>query len=641
MAEAKKKWLVPREEQLPAFPEREVPLRNEFNVSGISDGAFWEQAEERIYEALKKYAEQVEAGTGFQRRLFAGDAARGFAFIAVCRKRYDVVLMNPPFGDSSLPSKPYLDDTYGDTRGDVYKAFVECFQARLIPASYLGILSSRSGFFLGQSEDWRTRVVLRLFRPIVLADLGSGVLDAMVEVAGYVLRSLSMPEARDLTLSFVPSLEKVERDRQDRFSLPKWQAARDGLKRHQAAAELERLEAAGFIQRCLGDIVRYTPLWQAAKKVTAPPKPVFPPLVCIRVIDQTDKRVGLIDGIDIKTSPQRFIVDPGSFDKVEGAPFCYWVGDRIRNLFCDFPPFASDMRDARVGPSTGDDARRVRCWWEVSPLQNTREKGWASLSKGGSYSPFYFDVHLVVAWDQKRFTYAGFFGRPGRMLEKLESSDCLFRPCLTWPRRTTSGLALRILPAGAVFADKSPVALVKGDSVRDLLAVLGLTSSRAFQGLVALQLAATDAAARSYEVGLIKKAPFPNLGDNIAAIFGEFASRAWRNKRDLDTAQSVSHAFLRPALLAVPGFTLAARAAAWAARVCSIEETVAVIQAEIDDLAFRLYGLDAADRAALTATLDTESTDDAKAGDDEEEAAAPADAPALTADLLALSLIHI
>jgi hypothetical protein len=208
---------------------------------------FWETAEGRLLDALRHYAEQAENGGGFQRRLFAEDAARGFAFIDICSKRYDVALMNPPFGDASLPSKPYIEDTYGDTKGDVYKAFVECFHARLVSAGYLGIISSRTGFFLGQSEDWRTRVVLRLFRPIALADLGSGVLDAMVEVAAYILRNLSEPEARDLTHSIVPVLEKVVRDSQDRFSLPKWQAARGGLKRHQAVAELEHLEAPARI----------------------------------------------------------------------------------------------------------------------------------------------------------------------------------------------------------------------------------------------------------------------------------------------------------------------------------------------------------------------------------------------------------
>ena len=62
---------------------------------------FWETAEERIYAALRDYAEQAENGGGFQRRLFAEDAARGFAFIDVCRKRYDVAVMNPPFGEAS------------------------------------------------------------------------------------------------------------------------------------------------------------------------------------------------------------------------------------------------------------------------------------------------------------------------------------------------------------------------------------------------------------------------------------------------------------------------------------------------------------------------------------------------------------
>ena len=66
---------------------------------------FWVNIEERIYTALRDYAEQAEIGNGYQRRLFAEDAAQGFAFIDVCRKRYDVVVMNPPFGN---PAKKCL-----------------------------------------------------------------------------------------------------------------------------------------------------------------------------------------------------------------------------------------------------------------------------------------------------------------------------------------------------------------------------------------------------------------------------------------------------------------------------------------------------------------------------------------------------
>ena len=76
------------------------------DVTGITDETFWEQAEERIYAALQTYAEQAENGGGYQRRLFADDAARGFAFIDLCRKRFDVALMNPPFGN---PQTQLLD----------------------------------------------------------------------------------------------------------------------------------------------------------------------------------------------------------------------------------------------------------------------------------------------------------------------------------------------------------------------------------------------------------------------------------------------------------------------------------------------------------------------------------------------------
>ena len=94
-------------------------------------------------------------------------------------------------------------------------------------------------------------------------------------------------------------------------------------------------------------------------------------------------------------------------------------------------------------------------------------------------------------------------------------------------------------------------------------------------------------------------------------------------------------------MLVVSGATLADRAAAWAERVHASEETVAAIQAEIDDLAFRLYGFDDTDRAALTATSPPHlagAASRAEAGEEEEEETATAEAPALTADLLAYVL---
>ena len=63
---------------------------------------------------------------------------------------------------------------------------------------------TRTGFFLGQSADWRERVLLRLYRPLFLADFGYGVLDAMVETAAYVIRSLTHQEQKQLIQQLLP-----------------------------------------------------------------------------------------------------------------------------------------------------------------------------------------------------------------------------------------------------------------------------------------------------------------------------------------------------------------------------------------------------------------------------------------------------
>ena len=66
-----------------------------FDLSGVDDESFWDGAEQLILKALSDYAEKTESNSG-QKKLFAEDAAKGFAFIDLCRKRFDVVLMNPP-----------------------------------------------------------------------------------------------------------------------------------------------------------------------------------------------------------------------------------------------------------------------------------------------------------------------------------------------------------------------------------------------------------------------------------------------------------------------------------------------------------------------------------------------------------------
>ncbi len=169
-------------------PEPQPQQQSLFDLSGLDDASFFEGAEKRVLEALQAYAEQAGNGRGLGRRLFAEDTARGFAFIELMRQRYDVVLMNPPFGASSKISNEHIKKAYPRTKNDLYAAFVERGLEILRGKGSLGAITSRTGFFLTSFQKWREEILLQESNFIAMADLGYGVLDAaMVETAAYVL----------------------------------------------------------------------------------------------------------------------------------------------------------------------------------------------------------------------------------------------------------------------------------------------------------------------------------------------------------------------------------------------------------------------------------------------------------------------
>ena len=141
IARAKQQWLTrPKDEQTTLFrvEKKQEWQTGLYSFKGITDESFWDLAEHNVLEALHTYTRQVTTnGAGYQRRLFAEDAERGFAFIELCQKQYDVVLMNPPFGAASKPSKNYIDKTYPRTKNDIYAAFVERWVGKLVSTADL------------------------------------------------------------------------------------------------------------------------------------------------------------------------------------------------------------------------------------------------------------------------------------------------------------------------------------------------------------------------------------------------------------------------------------------------------------------------------------------------------------------------
>jgi len=175
------------------------------------------------------------------------------------------------------------------------------------------------------------------------------------------------------------------------------------------------------------------------------------------------------------------------------------------------------------------------------------------------------------------------------------------------------------MPQGCIFADKGPAIFVGNNSVETLLALCALINSQAFGLLVSVQLARTELA-QSFEVGLIQQTPIPEVNSTQEATLTALTRLAWSLKRTLDTVEETSHAFLVP---------IALRCRLGDYDPPLIEEGIARIQADIDALAFDLYGFSAADRAAAqmgdASRVDEAKGDDSDNVSDEDESAAPVD----------------
>ena len=466
-----------------------------------------ELTERELMVHLQAVADQ--ASSSVVERLLAAEADDALRLVDVVRQRYDVVLMNPPFGEPVPETKPYLRKAYTwlPTRDyNLLAAFVGRGLELCKHDGYLGAITSRAGMFLSTFEQWRRQIVLGN-RLLTLVDLGLGVMEqALVEAAAYVIGPGRPLDSHRST--FIRLLK--DSDRAD------------------ALAATLRASRAGA----------------------------------------SDRRI--------------FAVSPSDFDAIPRAPVAYWMTPSLRRLFTDLPSLEGNGAEVRVGTQTGDDFRFIRAFWEVDPRRIARSaqealKGrrWSPFAKGGEYSPYWSDIHLVVDWERDGERLRDYSG------SRVQNSQYFFHPGLTWPVRTASGFAPRILPAGCAFGHKGPAAL--GDTP---LVLLSWLSSRVIAALMAASQPAGDetssgTASKSYEVGLVQRLPWLGtiLTSSAAEELAGSSERIARIRRSHDELDETSRHFTAPA---VPGYgssireaALARHAAAWADAIESIAESAA------------------------------------------------------------------
>jgi hypothetical protein len=160
--------------------EKELPalVRAIFGEHGDlfreEDMAQWQKAEARVRDALTEFARA--ARSTYQGRLFADDALQGLRLVDLGNVRFDVAVMNPPFGQPASNQKPYLQEAYPSSWKDLYATFIDRGLELLGEGGYLGAITSSTYLNLANFEDLRVRLINEADLASIV-ELGNGVMD--------------------------------------------------------------------------------------------------------------------------------------------------------------------------------------------------------------------------------------------------------------------------------------------------------------------------------------------------------------------------------------------------------------------------------------------------------------------------------
>ena len=155
--------------------------------------------------------------------------------------------------------------------------------------------------------------------------------------------------------------------------------------------------------------------------------------------------------------PHRYNFNLSKSLSLPGRQYAYWISDAVENIFAHSIPL-SKLGNARRGLQTGDASKFIRFWYEMdfqeltlpSRFVDKASVKWVLENNGGPVRKWYNSIMNAVLWQGN-----------GLEIKKCPSSiipseDLYFKPCITWNKLTTKGLALKYQPAGIIPGDLSP-----------------------------------------------------------------------------------------------------------------------------------------------------------------------------------------
>lgn len=269
-------------------------------------------------------------------------------------------------------------------------------------------------------------------------------------------------------------------------------------------------------------------------------------------------RAALVDGHHVYSRPlQDFLAIPG-------APVCYWMSDAALTALVN-GPYLGDVLNPREGMATGNNARYLRFWWEVSATRTHRTarsrveardsgKRWFPYNKGGGPRRWFGHDEFVVDWYRDGAEIQTTLHPTGtRIWAHNFNLDYIFQEAVSWSSITSRGLALRYYPPGFLF-DATGLCAYPRRKRSAIFTSLALVNS-SFGSELADLLNPTH----HFKAGDFARLPLPKLDEERIE---ELVSRAISIAKEDWQTQETSPDFVSPDAVLTDGSL-----SGWAARV--------------------------------------------------------------------------
>ena len=187
----------------------------------------------------------------------------------------------------------------------------------------------------------------------------------------------------------------------------------------------------------------------------------------------------------------------------------YAAPARVRELLSSGTYFEPTVGTAREGMKSFDNFRFIRLWWEVPSHRIGRGTGWERFSKGGDFSYFYLDTHLLLNWANEGAELKEINRNlNGSTAQVRQASDYWYTSGVTYSKRSAKGFSARVLPSDSIFTSNGPAVL--STSKFSSLYLLGWINSRLIRGFIHLQSNFGD-----YSTGSLKRLPWVNPSEKV------------------------------------------------------------------------------------------------------------------------------